>query len=183
MNSRARYVSTVRLLIPRVSATSALDRPRETSATTCSSRVEGRRTSGRATDRSPPHPDPTLKFFYVTVSIESVIQGSAHSPDAGVVDVRLVGDHSKLKPFVTDHRLLLFLKNGAELLREEGRPPEEQEPWRFVYLPLGPGGVVRDMNGVARAQREFADCCRDFYPASDDGAPFDAVVESIAGGG
>jgi hypothetical protein len=125
------------------------------------------------------YPTPTIKFFYATVSVESVLKGVVESRNPGTVDLRLLGDHQVMSPYMPAHRQLLFLRNGAELMKERGEAPDVQELWRYAYLPLGEGGVVRDIDGTARAQRDLGRCCPDLFPVTLEGRSFEDVVDEV----
>lgn len=143
--------------------------------------------TGRVTDLRGGEVIGPLQFVYVTVAIGEVLYGTPMTHTDGTVELRLyVTEGTELgavQAMIPQHRHLFFLLNGGEAAEEYGRPPEEQDRWRYSYLPAGRGGVIRDIDGQARGLRLEDPAA---FPAGVEGDAFEDVVQrvrDIAGGG
>jgi len=121
-----------------------------------------------------------LRFMYATVALDDILSGVPETTEPGTIELRMdypaTTEVSDLAESIPDHQTLFFLMNGGELSNEKGHLPDEQERWRYVYIPAGPGGVLRDIGGQAYGMG--LDDPADF-PNDLAGEPFAEVVEDV----
>jgi hypothetical protein len=123
---------------------------------------------------------PGPRFFYATITIDESLYGEPETRTPGTIDLRLIaGDPSdNTAEYIPDHANLFFLHNDAVLAEENGRPQEEVEYWRYSYGVRGLGGVIRDIDGVARILNDMRDHAP-LFPTRLDGDPFEEVVQRV----
>lgn len=114
----------------------------------------------------------------MTFAVEEILKGQPETQLEGTINVQSnpVSDRQLVQQVPT-HRHLLFLFYTPSFLERLGRPLEEQNLYRYDYMPMhGIQAVIRDISGTTRVL-DARNPNR--FPAVLEGLPFDVVVETV----